>query len=737
MILGLWYLTSAKEEGAIGSNKLYMEMEHIYYALDKKILELRAKIKYIYKDTIIETTPGRLIFNEILPEEYPYLNRPLTNNLINSIIIELYRNYDRKATIAFLDNMKNLGFQYATNFAPTFSIVDIKIPETKYKQIEQANKEIEKVEKEYRNGIITYEEKYKKSIEIWTGTNERITESLFTILQEDEGGFNPIYAMVVSGAKGSKSQIRQLAGMRGLMAKPSGDIIELPIRSNFKEGLGVLEFFISTHGARKGLADTALKTADAGYLTRRLADISQDVIVKEYDCGSTEGYPISATKEGDKVAISLGQKIYGRFLAEDIIDVNTEKVVYKSGTLIDDSIAEEIERLGYEEVYLRSVLKCEISVGICSKCYGIDLATLNVVEKGETVGIIAAQSIGQPGTQLTMRTFHIGGTATTQTKKNSIEAPYPSYVRNITTATIVNKQGITIASKRGSIIIAQILESHKKSDFEEHKVKNGDKVISGQIIGIQKEKKKTQIFHEIFTSTKGEIVETGDEILVVGIDYPIHIDVGYTIKVEVASILKQGVTVCEYDPFNIPIITLNSGRVEFVDITEGINLKIEENVETGVKLAKIIPSRKEKLIPKVQIFEKAKQVEEKVLPLGSILLVQNGDMVEIGDSIAKIETQAEKNRDITGGLPRIGDLFESRHPKDACHIAEIDGIVRDFGEIVRDKRRLYIYPENVSEKEAEEKRVTVLIPIYKQVYIHDGDRVKKGDSLDEGPSRSS
>ena len=733
MILGLYYLTS-ELKGAKGEGLFLGDIEEILYALDKNTIEYRTKIQFIHQDRLIETTPGRVIFNELLPEDYPFINKPLTNKFLNDIIADIYKLKDISVIIEFLDEVKKLGFRSATKFAPTVSIDDIKIPDSKTKMIEKGNKEVERIENEHRKGVITNEERYKKVIEVWTNTNERITEDLFKLLSKDSSGFNPIYSMAVSGARGSRSQIRQLAGMRGLMSRPSGDIIELPICSNFKEGLGILEFFISTHGARKGLADTALKTADAGYLTRRLVDIAQEILIKMEDCKTEKGFYVSAEKEGEKIIIPLKNKIIGRYLAGDIRDPSTDKVEFSRNTLITEEIARQIENFGYKEVFLRSILKCESFTGVCAMCYGIDLGTLKPIELGAAVGVIAAQSIGHPGTQLTMRTFHIGGTATTSSVKSSIEAPYDAKVKEISGKLVTNRDGKKIIAKRGTLILAQILAQYDKEVLQDFELTNGDKIISGEVIGKIKDKKGD--INKIYAPSAGTISEEEKSIFILGGDYTIQLDTGSILYTSKDKIVKAGVILSEYDPFNSVLLSTIGGKVEYIEIEEGKNLKIDEVVDskekTQAKLKKVVSYKSEKLIPKLHIYQKGKLVEEISLPLGAIIVVENDQVVYEGDILAKIETQTEKNRDITGGLPRVEELFEARHPKDACHLAEIDGTIQDTGEIVRDKRIMNIIPDGVSPEEAENQKVKVSIPVHKQIIVNYNERIHKGDPIDDG-----
>ena len=731
MILGLFYLT-AELTGGAGEGKLFDSIDEIMYALDRGTIEYRAKIQFIHNDRLIETTPGKLLFNQLLPVDYAYVNRPITVKAINDIIADLYKTRGAAVTVKFLDQVKKLGFESATKFAPTISLADVKTPESKTKLIEKANKEIERVENEHRKGVITNEERFKKVIEIWTITNEKITEDLFKLLREDQGGFNPIYTMAESGARGSRSQIRQLAGMRGLMAKPSGDIIELPIRSNFKEGLGILEFFISTHGARKGLADTALKTADAGYLTRRLVDISQDVIVRMEDCGTKEGYMVMPDKEGDKIIVDLKTKIQGRLLAEDIKDPNTDEVVMPRDTMLTEELAEKVQTMGYEAVKVRSILTCEAGTGVCGNCYGMDLATLEMVQRGEAVGIIAAQSIGQPGTQLTMRTFHIGGTATTSSVANSVKSPYEAYVKEIIAKLVDGqKKGTRIATRRGSVVLAQVLSQYSRKELADYQLSDGATVIRGEVIGKIKDKDGNMV--GVYSPAPGVIHETEKDIYILGADYSVQLKGVLNVHVEPGQMIEAGSVICDFDPFNTLLVASAKGRVEFVDIEEGKNLKVEDIVDTNVTIKKIVPYRSEKLIALLHTYDKGKLVDEISLLPGAIITVDSGQTVNAGDICAKLESKAEKTRDITGGLPRVDELFEARHPKDPCHLAEIDGVIVDKGEIVRDKRVLYVYPEGLSEEEAEELKTSVAIPVHKQILVQAGERVFKGDPLDEGP----
>lgn len=736
MILGLYYLT-AELPDAQGQGHVFDSVDEIIYALETDVLEHRARIQFWQMGRgsaggrVIETTAGRILFNELLPLDYPFVNTELSNRVVNEIIAELYQTKGSAITVKFLDSIKRLGFRYATRFAPTISIEDVKIPAKKTAFIQNANKEVEKVENEHRKGVITNDERYKKVIEIWNRANDDIEKELFALLKDDQKGFNPIHVMATSGARGSRNQIRQLAGMRGLMAKPSGDIIELPIRSNFKEGLGVLEFFISTHGARKGLADTALKTADAGYLTRRLVDVSQDVIIRMEDCGTTEGVLLTADKEGDKVVTSLRQKIMGRYLAMDIIDYSTDEVKFTSNTFVSDEVAEEIESLGYEEVRVRSALTCEAPIGICGHCYGMDLSTLKSVKMGEAVGTIAAQSIGQPGTQLTMRTFHVGGVATAQKAQSSVVSPYLALVKQIQGKLTQTKEGKSILLRRGSITISQILERYRHDELDDFSNKEDDRIISGEIIGKKKDEKGN--FTPVYASHPGTIYLDDDFIYLMGANYTENLQVGSIVHVHKGEVVEKNTNLADYDPFNQVIVSSGSGRISYFEIEEGKNLKIEESDdEESSGIRKIVPFRAKKMTPKLQVYDKGKLIDEAPLPVGAILVADDNATVEAGDILAKIEKRAEKNRDITGGLPRVDELFEARRPKDACILAEIDGTITDRGDVVRDKHVIHILPDVADPIEAEDSKASISLPQGTQLLVQSGERVVKGDQINEG-----
>lgn len=713
MVLGIYLLTS-QMDGDVGEGKFMGDIDEILYAVDSGAVGMRAKISTIRNGKLFQTTPGRVIFNSVMPPEYPYVNRPVSDKEINRIIGDVYTRVGSAACVAMLDRVKELGFHYATRFAPSIGISDIRVSPKKQDHINVANKEVTEVEKAHRNGVITNEERYKKVIEIWTRTNELITESMFHELEKDQRGFNPIYIMAQSGARGSKQQIRQLAGMRGLMARPSGEIIELAIRSNFREGLGVLEFFISTHGARKGLADTALKTADAGYLTRRLVDIAQDVIVTEVDCGTTRGVHLRSVKEGDKVIVSLGDRVFGRVVAETILDPVTNKEAIPAGTLVTRELSGKIDSLGVENILIRSALTCETRQGICGTCYGMDLARLKPAELGEAVGIIAAQSIGQPGTQLTMRTFHVGGVATNIALKESAhKLPYDSMIITIGGRIVVTPAGERVFASRGSITACRISQLMEEKKMIGIRVEKGQSVMPGEIIAGGYAGTEQPITAEV----AGTVTIQDGRFMIQGDTVTIPVKAGAALMIKEGDIVPKNENIAKFDPFSDVVIAEKAGTVALVEVEEGKNLKKDEEGNL-----RIVEFKREKLTPRLTIAG-----DEYSIPLNALLIAKDGQKVQIGDILIKITSGAEKTRDITGGLPRVDELFEARRPKDACTLAEIDGRIEDHNEVVKEKKIIYIAPEG-----EDEGRVRVTIPIGKRLRVRNGDYVKAGDQLDEG-----
>jgi DNA-directed RNA polymerase subunit beta' len=690
--LGCYYLTAEPRQPKKPNERLMLfgSKSEVIFAYEDGTLKLHDRVllanpdygrKTVYGDPnkkVIETTVGRVIFSEIWPEELGFFNRQAGKSQLGDLIWNCYKICGHDKTIETLDKLKEVGFREATRSGCSIGIDDMIVPKEKDEQIQRAQKEIAEVERQYRRGVITPGERYNKIIDIWTHCADQISNAMFKTLEEnlDEHGrrkkeYNPIYLMVDSGARGNRQQVRQLAGMRGLMAKPDGSIIERPILSNFREGLSVLEYFISTHGARKGLADTALKTADSGYLTRKLVDVAQDVIVQEEDCGTTNGIWVQSVYEGEDEVVKLSERIIGRFAADDIIDPSDpHKRLVQANEEIDEDKARKIEVAGIERVKIRSVLTCETKDGVCVKCYGRNLATGTTVKPGEAVGIIAAQSIGEPGTQLTMRTFHIGGVAAGTFKQPVIKPKHDGIVRYNDLRCVELQDGNHIVlNKNGSVSV---------------------------------------------------VAEDGRELE----NHPVVI--GAVISVPDGGRVKKGDTLVQWDPHNVPIISEKAGKVRFVDIIEGVTMKHETDQLTGQE-AMVIIEHKEDLHPQIVVLdEKNEPVASYPIPSGAHLVVDEGDRIVAGSLLAKTPRKQAKTKDITGGLPRVAELFEARHPKDAAEIAKIDGIV-DFGPTVRGKRCIIVRDPQTGATENH------LIPIGKHVIVFKGDYVRKGQQLTEGP----
>ena len=622
---------------------------------------------------ILETTPGRVRFNEIWPAGLGFINRAVGKKQISDIIWRCYQVVGQKGTVNTLDSLKSLGFREATRSGTSIGIVDMVVPEEKPAVIADAYAQVDKVTKQYRNGVITDGERYQKVVDIWTHATDTIASALYRKIEFNDGkpGASPLFMMVDSGARGNKSQIKQLSGMRGLMAKPSGEIIERPITSNFREGLSVLEYFISTHGARKGLADTALKTADSGYMTRKLVDVAQDVIVTVHDCGTASGIIVAPIYDGDEEAASLATRIYGRTSCDQVKDPVSGELVLEVDELVDENSAKAVERIGYEKLKIRSVLTCEAKRGCCAKCYGLNLATGKPVKIGEAVGIIAAQSIGEPGTQLTMRTFHVGGVAAATFKQPIIKAK--------NTGRVVYKDLRTVESADGNWVVLN---------------KNGSVSIRDK-----------------------EGLELESQLIVIG----------SVIEIKDGDDVKKGDTVATWDPYNVPILTEKPGKVEFRDMISGITVTNETDKETGKKVM-VVTEHKEDLHPQVVLVDpKTKEVKASYsIPVGAHLSVKEGDVVTGGTQLAKTPRKVARTKDITGGLPRVAELFEARKPKDACVIAKIEGEV-SFGGTVRGKKKVIVSDSDSGEQ------VEHLVPMGRHIIVTDGDRVKRGDQITEGP----
>ncbi len=632
---------------------------------------------YLSQGRWIVTTVGRIMFNDILPEEMPFQNSAMNKGMLGDLVFEVFRAAGMAKTTEFLDELKDFGFRSATQAGVSVGPEALNIPEEKATILAAAQEDVDRFTRAYHKGVISFGERYNKVIDAWTHANNDVADAMVKAMAASRDGYNPIYMMFDSGSRGSRDQIRQLAGMRGLMAKPQkkltggiGEIIESPIRANFREGLSVLEYFISTHGARKGLADTALKTADAGYLTRRLVDVAQDLTVVEEDCGTVLGLEISALKEGEDIIEPLGDRVEGNVAREDIVDPISDEVIVKGGEIIDDEAAEAIEEAGLQTVKIRSVLTCESRRGLCQKCYGRNLATLKVVDVGEAVGILAAQSIGEPGTQLTLRTFHIGGTAARIAAQTQRKSKLHGTVGFERVTTVENPDGrIVVTSREGQLLMRT----------EEDRVRSRLAVPYGAELHV----------------SDGQEVDTGD--LLFG-----------------------------WDPYSEPIVADHVGKIQYEDIVPEETFREELDEATGRRQLVIIEDRDKKLHPRIEIVDsKGKKLREFIVPVGAQLLVHDNEKVQPGDTIAKISREAYKTRDITGGLPRVAELFEARRPKDPATITEVDGRV-SFGGIKRGKREIIVSMEN------DEEQVYQVV-VGKHLRVHEGDLVRAGDRLSEGP----
>jgi len=717
MVLGIYHLTSQKP-GALGEGKYFTSPEEVFLAIQAEAVNYQSLCKVKIDGKYIETTPGRVIFNDLLPNEVAYVNKRLGDKEIRALVADTHEEFGSAITVTMLDVIKDTGYKYATIFGATIGMDDILVPDEKKILISDANSEVDQIQKQYLDGHITQEERYNRVIEVWGKTNEDLTNVMMDHLEKDKDGFNNVFMMADSGARGSRNQIRQLAGMRGLMAKPSGDIIELPIRANFKEGLSVIEFFISTNGARKGLADTALKTADAGYLTRRLVDIAQDVVINEEDCGTINGIDLSALKDGEEIVESLSDRIKGRFTLERVKHPITGEVLVDVNEEVTDLIAQQIEDIGVESVKVRTVLTCEAKHGVCRKCYGRNLANKKTVNIGEAVGIIAAQSIGQPGTQLTMRTFHVGGTASTIAEDNKISLRYPVIVRDIdgTSVSLDNKE--VLFTRKGFITVAKVMEKIAFTKKDELHIKDGQKVIKGEKILTRNG--EDLIAHEIaFINIRK------NHILLVAQDQTLEVRNGSTVLVQVDSIIEADEPIAMFDPFSDPIIAEQNGTVRYEDIILGTTLKEEINEDTGNIEKKITDFSLDTLQPKVIVEDKdGNELANYYLPGNAYLNIEDGVEVKAGQVLAKLLKESAKTQDITGGLPRVGELFEARRPKDATVLARIGGTVH-FRGIAKGKRVVTIEDPYGSEYKH-------LVPMGRHLLVRDGDRVKACERLCEG-----
>ncbi len=673
IVLGCYYLTTMKPTGK-GAGKAFSNGDEAISAYEAGYLDLHVPIKVRIDGQMVETSVGRVIFNQIIPKELGFQNRTFDKKTISSTIDKFFRIVGNEGTCLFLDAVKTMGFTWAMRGGMSIAIDDMIIPPEKYEMIKATKAKVDKVIELYENGVITEGERYNQIIDLWSHTTNDVASLVYEKLAKDRDGLNPVYMMAVSGARGSREQIKQLSGMRGLMAKPQKkitgqEIIEHPILSCFREGLNVLEYFISTHGARKGLADTALKTADAGYLTRRLVDVAQDVVINEFDCGTVMGVEMTDTTEGEDVVVTVQEKILGRVACDDIYHPITDEAICSAGTMIDERLGEKIAQAGVEMVKVRSVLTCETKRGVCALCYGRNLANGRMIDLGEAVGVMAAQSIGEPGTQLTLRTFHIGGAASRMTA-----------------------------------------ESVKKSKWD-------CKVVFRDV-----ETVKSRRNEDVVVSRSGEM-SLIDDSGITRIRYVIPY--GSVLKVKHDDQIKAGQLLFEWDPYNTVIITRASGKMEYDGLKEGTTYVVEYDETTGMERMRVIRDKRAKLHPHLNIVDdKGVKLGRYAIPENAYLQFKDKEDVHSGDAVAKITRAAGKTRDITGGLPRVAELFEARRPKNPAVVSAIDGIV-SFGDVERGQQRIVI--------EDGESRESYLIPRGKHVTVHPGDRVRSGDKLCDGP----
>jgi DNA-directed RNA polymerase subunit beta' len=690
VVLGLYWLTRTRI-GAKGTGKIFSNVQEAEYAFEQGLVDLQAVCKVRINGKVQETTVGRAILASSVPKEVPFaeINVVMNKKSIAGLIDKTFRLAGAKATCILADKIMELGFKYSTQAGIAIGIDDMIIPQSKAVHISEAEKHVAEIQQQYDEGLITDGERYNKVVDIWAQTADKIAKDLMAQIEKQKyvvdgkeivgPSFNPIFVMADSGARGSAAQIRQLAGMRGLMAKPSGEIIETPITSNFREGLTVIQYFISTHGARKGLADTALKTANSGYLTRRLVDVAQDVIVSEDDCGTEDGLDITPLYEGGEIIQPIGDRILGRTTLKDIVDPYNNSVIVRAGEEIVEAYVKTIDQLGIEKVSIRSALTCRSKRGICVKCYGRDLARGNTVNLGEAVGIIAAQSIGEPGTQLTMRTFHLGGAASRAVEQSVHTSRFDGTLKLSNVHAVSNRQGkLTVMNRNGEAIV---------------------------------------------------IDETGRERERFKLVY------GATLNFKEGDKVSKGATVAEWDPYSNPIIAEVSAKIQFQDIEEGSTMAEQVDSVTGFATKVIVESKSSDVKPTLLLVDDGgKQVNlpgrdipaRYLIPVGAQLLVTDGQEVHSGDVIAKLHRETSKTRDITGGLPRVAELFEARKPKEAAIISEIDGYVT-FGKDVKGKQRVIVTPEVGEQKE-------YLIPKGKHVAVREGEYVKAGEALMDGPT---
>ncbi|MEQ9176188.1 MAG: DNA-directed RNA polymerase subunit beta', partial [Alphaproteobacteria bacterium] len=695
IVLGLYYMT-LEGENEPGDGMIISDMGELNHALETGAVGLHSKIHARFETVDengneiqqrVETTPGRFLLGEVLPRHpkvpFNVVNRTMTKKEISNLIDIVYRHCGQKDTVVFCDRIMALGFNHACKAGISFGKDDLIIPESKQGLVSATEAKVKEYEQQYLDGLITQGEKYNKVVDAWSNCTDTVADEMMKVMSADKKGrINSVFMMADSGARGSAAQIKQLSGMRGLMAKPSGEIIETPITSNFKEGLTVLEYFNSTHGARKGLADTALKTANSGYLTRRLVDVAQDCIIVEEDCGTEAGLNIRAVVEGGEVIAPLSERILGRTTVEELVDPNTSEVIVKAGETLNEFQAERVENAGIDSVKIRSVLTCENKIGVCAKCYGRDLARGTPVNIGESVGVIAAQSIGEPGTQLTMRTFHIGGAVQRGAEQSGVEANFDGTVKIRNRNVVINSEKIPVVMNRNCEVV---LTDEAGRERARHRVPYGTRLLA----------------------------DDGDTV-------------------------KKGSRVAEWDPYTIPIITEREGVAHYVDLIEGVSMRQVVDETTGIANKVVIDWKQQQkgsdLKPRITLRDADGEIV--TLPNGlearyfmsvdAVLSVENGMRVQAGDILARIPRESSKTRDITGGLPRVAELFEARRPKDFAIISEIDGQVQ-FGKDYKTKRRVVVVPTD-ADKESKE----YLIPKGKHIAVREGDYVQVGDLLMDG-----
>ncbi len=690
MVLGLYYISKGKKttdtEIVKGSGKAFYSAEEVIIAYNEKQIDLHAWIKVKANvlekgqliNKLIDTTVGRVIFNQFVPKEVGYVNALLTKKNLREIIGDIIEITNVPKTAKFLDDIKTLGFRTAFQGGLSFNINDLLVPEIKEELVENAQGEVDEVWDSYNMGLITNNERYNQIIDIWSRVDTRVTETLIREMAADKQGFNSVFMMLDSGARGSKQQVKQLAGIRGLMAKPrksgstGSEIIENPVLSNFKDGLSVLDYFISTHGARKGLADTALKTADAGYLTRRLVDVAQDVVIKDEDCGTLRGIATSALKDNEDIIEPLSDRIEGRTSLHNVYDPLTDAIIVNAGEEISHAIARQIEEAGIETVEIRSVLTCESKRGVCVKCYGKNLATGAVAQKGDAVGIIAAQSIGEPGTQLTLRTFHVGGVAGSASVESALPAKFDGTVQfdGLRTVTTTNNEGEKVQMVIGRTGEVRIMD-----------LKN-------------------------------------DRLLITN-----NIPYGATLTVKEGQQVKKGDSICKWDPFNNVVVAEIAGAIKFENILDGITFREQADEQTGHREKVVIETKDKTKIPAL-LVEGGKETKTYNLPVGSHIVMEEGEEVIAGQVLVKIPRVLGKLRDITGGLPRVTELFEARNPGNPAIVSEIDGVV-SFGNIKRGNREIIV----TSKDEVVKK---YLVPLTRQILAQEGDFIKAGVPLSDG-----